>query len=100
MFDDDTVTWQLAVMLRTMDICLSTDHMVKLAEEGYDFGDALDEAVAESLVAQQDELMDEIVAHQNMLASDEFTVASRKATIENLMDDFDNFTDRLVEITS
>lgn len=99
MLDDDTVTWQLAVMLRTLDITLSTDHMAKLDEEGYDLN-ALDEDVIEALITQQDALASEITAHAGMLASDEFTVEARLATIENLEDDYDNFTDRLVELTS
>lgn len=99
MFDDNSVTWNLAVMLRTMDITLSVDHMVKLADEGYDV-EYLDEYVVESLIAQQDELEDELAAQVNMLASDEFTVQNRIETIESLEADYDNFTDRLVELTS
>jgi hypothetical protein len=99
MFDDDSVTWNLAVMLRTMDIALSTDHMAKLDEEGYDI-DYLDEYVVDRLVEQQDELSNEIRAHENMLASDEFTVAARQDTLDGLYEDHANFTDRLVEFTS
>jgi hypothetical protein len=99
MFDDESVTFQLAVMLRTMDIALSADHMAKLDDEGYDL-EAIDETVVESLIMQQDELANEITAHQNLLASDEFTVAARQATIANLTDDLEDFTSRLVEFTS
>ena len=99
MFDDDTVTFQLAVMLRTMDINLSVDHSVKLEEEGYDLG-ALDQAVVESLIAQQDELSEEIAGHQSILALQQDYLEAREATIEDLTVDLDYFTDRLVEFTS
>jgi hypothetical protein len=99
MFDDESVTFQLAAMLRTLDITLSVDHMNKLDEEGYLIDD-VNECVVESLITQQDELADEIIAHQNMLASDELNVTLRMETISGLVEDLDNFTDRLVEFTS
>ena len=100
MFDDDTVAFQLAVMLRTLDITLSADHWATLLEEGYEIDTAVDEAVVESLIAQQDELLEELNIHRDWLPTNVQTVEARKATITRLEDEFASFTDRLVEFTS
>lgn len=99
MFDDDTVTFQLAVMLRTMDIGLSVDHSVKLEEEGYILTD-INQAVVDGLITQQDELLEEITHNRRLNAYLEADVEERKDFIAGLVFDYENFTDRLVEFTS
>lgn len=99
MFDDNSVTWDLAIILRTMDIALSLDHMTKLDEEGYDLS-TLDEVVVEALVAQQEDLTSEINARTGRYYEVEYALEAEDAAIRDLMADCDHYADRMLELTS
>lgn len=88
MFDDETITYNLAVVLRTMDIQLSSDHEAKLREEGY-YSDHIDEGVADSLLEQIEELQEDkddtdeqISALSNWSASLNFDLEQFSARLE------------------